>query len=289
MTTSVLRITDLPKLPPRSADSHKGDFGHVLVVGGSEGMAGAPALAGMAALRSGAGLVTVACPDLVAGIVAGFEPSMMTLPLPNVDGGLAEECLEVIESHRSTVIALGPGLGRRPRTAQMVQRLLQEAQKPVVVDADALNSLVGSLECLRRNASTILTPHPGEFASLTGSTTVEVQANREALAVEFARTHDVVLALKGAGTIVTDGRQVFVNRTGNAGMATGGTGDVLTGIIAALVAQRLEPFAAACLGVHLHGLAGDYNVKYGAQESLIASDLVRVLPAAWRMLDAEED
>ena len=286
MTTSVQRITDLPKLPPRSADSHKGDFGHVIVVGGSEGMAGAPALAGIAALRSGAGLVTVACPDLVAGIVAGFEPSMMTLPLQSADGGLTEESLEVIASHRSTVIALGPGLGRRPRSVPLVRRLLQEAQKPVVVDADALYALVGFLDRVQRNEPTILTPHPGEFASLTGSTTVEVQANREALAVEFARYNRVVLVLKGAGTVVTDGRRVFVNHTGNPGMATGGTGDVLTGIIAALVAQRLEPFDAACMGVHLHGLAGDIVVENSSMESLIASDLLSALPMAWRRLHA---
>ena len=283
---SIQRITEVPKPPPRDVDSHKGDFGHVLVVGGSEGMAGAPALAGMAALRSGAGLVTVACPENSAATVAGFEPSMMTLPLPSEDGGLVLEALDVIAAHRSTEIAIGPGLGRRPRTIALVRRLLLDLPKTVVIDADGLNSLVGSLASLNRSDPTVLTPHPGEFASLCGVSTKDVQANREALAVDFAATHDVVLVLKGAGTVVTDGASLFVNGTGNPGLATGGTGDVLTGIIAALLAQRMVPFDAACLAVHLHGLAGDLVAAEGSMESLIASDLIRVLPAAWRRLHA---
>lgn len=284
--SSIERVTAVPRPPQRAIDSHKGDFGHVLVVGGSEGMAGAPALAGMAALRGGAGLVTVACPHEIAGTVAAFEPSMMTFPLESESGGLVDGSIDAILDRRSTVVAVGPGIGRRKRTASLVHSLLRLVEKPIVLDADGLNALAGSLDVMRRNAPTILTPHPGEFASLIGKAASEVQANRESLALEFAAEHGVVLVLKGAKTIVTDGRRVFVNGTGNPGMATGGTGDVLTGIIAALVAQKMEPFDAACLGVHLHGMAGDLVAAEGSMESLIASDLIRALPAAWRKLHA---
>jgi len=296
---SVIHVTDVPRLPPRRPDAHKGDFGHVLVVGGSDGMAGAPALAGMAALRAGAGLVTIACPDVVADVVAGFEPSVMTLPLsPHHDevpegelesvladwdeDGLNETAAQSILDHRSTVLAIGPGLGRQPRTAMLVQALLKESTKPIILDADGLNAVIDSLDGLKRSAPTVLTPHPGEFASLTGQTTASVQSNRGSLAVAFANAHGVVVVLKGAGTIVTDGERVYVNQTGNPGMATGGTGDVLTGLIAGLVAQKLTPFDAAVLGVHIHGLCGDLAASESAQQSLIASDLVRALPMAWR-------
>ena len=162
--------------------------------------------------------------------------------------------------------------------------LVQKVDKPIVIDADGLHAFVDSKELLRRKAPTIVTPHPGEFASLTGKTTVEVQSNRESLAVEFARAHDCLVVLKGANTVVTDGERVYINQTGNPGMATGGTGDVLTGIIAGLLAQKLPPFDAAELGVHLHGLAGDVVAETGSMESLIASDLLAALPVAWRRL-----
>jgi ADP-dependent NAD(P)H-hydrate dehydratase len=278
------RVTTIPKLEPRRADAHKGDFGHVLVVGGSVGMAGAPALAGMAALRAGAGLVTVGCPSVVADVVAGFEPSMMTLPMVVGFRGLTDSTIETIAEHRSTVVALGPGFGRQKRTAELVRTLIQNVDKPIVLDADGLNALVGSTEILRRNSATIVTPHPGEFAFLIGRTTAEVQSNRESLALDFASRYDCVVVLKGAGTVVTDGHRVFINDNGNPGMATGGTGDVLTGVIAGLLAQKMAPFDAAQLGVYLHGLAGDLVAADGAQESLIASDLIGALPAAWRRL-----
>jgi NAD(P)H-hydrate epimerase len=284
--TSPIRDCEVPRLPARRSDAHKGDFGHVLVVGGSVGMAGAPALSGIAALRTGAGLVTIACPDVVAEIVAGFEPSVMTVPLDGEDGGLVESSANVISSDRSSVLAIGPGLGRRARTRELVRRLLGAIPKPTVLDADGLNAVVGATDLLRRSAPTVVTPHPGEFASLSGKSTAEVQADRESLAVEFALRFGVVVVLKGAGTVVTDGQRVFVNGTGNPGMATGGTGDVLTGIVAGLLAQKMNAFDAAVLGVHLHGLAGDLVAAEGAMESLIASDLLRALPAAWRRLQA---
>ena len=255
----------------------------MLVVGGSVGMGGAPALAGIAALRAGAGLVTVACPSEVADVVAGFEPSLMTLPLACEEGGLTQSTIDAVSKHRSTVVAIGPGIGRLDNTVEFVRSLMSSVVKPKVIDADGLNAVVGSTELLSRG-STIITPHPGEFAALTGRSAAEVQSNRESLAVEFARSHGCVVVLKGANTVVTDGSRVFINQTGNPGMATGGTGDVLTGIIAGLVAQNLPPFEAAQLGVHLHGIAGDVVSEAGAMESLIASDLLGALPAAWRRL-----
>jgi ADP-dependent NAD(P)H-hydrate dehydratase len=281
---SVQRIMAVPLPPERRRDAHKGDFGHVLVVGGSGGMAGAPALAGMAALRAGAGLVTVACSGSIADIVAGFEPSMMTLPLAVGLHGVTDSSLQAVLDHRATVVAFGPGLGRRPRTVEFARTLVRASDKPMVLDADGLNALVRSTDLLKRAPPTIITPHPGEFAVLTGKSIMAVQADRERHAVEFAVAHGCIVVLKGADTVVTDGARAFVNETGNPGMATGGTGDVLTGIIAALVAQRMSPFEAACLGVHLHGRCGDVVADEGAMESLIASDLIRALPRAWRSL-----
>jgi NAD(P)H-hydrate epimerase len=284
----IQRVRTIPQPAVRRPDAHKGDFGHVLVVGGSVGMAGAPALAGTAALRSGAGLVTVACPTDVAKVVASFEPSLMTLPAGADQGALSATSFDSISSHRSTVLAIGPGIGRLQETVGLVRRLIAASEKPVVVDADGLNAVVGATELLRRRSPTVVTPHPGEFASLTGKTTTEVQSNRESLAVDFALTFECIVVLKGAGTIVTDGRRVFVNTTGNPGMATGGAGDVLTGMISGLIAQKLDPYDAAVLGAHLHGFAGDLVAEVGSQESLIASDLVAAIPAAWRRLHGRE-
>ena len=275
----------LPALPARAVDSHKGNFGHVLVVGGQPGMAGAPALAGLAALRSGAGLVTVACPQTVAGIVAGFEPSYMTLPLPVDDTGrLSAEAAAKIHRHPATVVALGPGLGQSTEIAELVAKLVAGLSVPLVIDADALHALEntpGILE-LREPGSTVLLPHPGEFGRLLGISVAAVQAKRVELAREFAQKHRVVLALKGAGTIITDGEAVVQNTTGNPGMATGGTGDVLAGMVAAVLAQGLGGFDAARLACHVHGLAGDLAAANFGQVSMMASDLLNFLPQAWQ-------
>jgi NAD(P)H-hydrate epimerase len=273
----------LPHLPTRRPDAHKGDFGLALVVGGSRGMAGAAALAGMAALRGGAGLVRLAVPDATLETVAGFEPSYMTVPLPadaagRIAGGAFDAIAKLAE--KATAIACGPGLGRSFDLDQLVLRLYQEIAQPMVVDADALNALAGEPEVLAEpGGPRILTPHPGEFARLIGRK-LEGDARSDA-AVQLASRCNLVVVLKGHRTLVTDGRRLAVNATGNPGMATGGAGDVLTGLITALACQHLEPFDAARLGVHLHGLAGDLAAEELGQVSLIASDLIRYLPQAF--------
>ncbi|MGD0656028.1 MAG: NAD(P)H-hydrate dehydratase [Thermoguttaceae bacterium] len=274
----------LPKLPPRKADAHKGDFGTALIVGSSRGMSGAAALAGMAALRGGAGLVRLAVPDACLETVASFEPSYMTVPLPNdAAGRIALAALpKIIElSAAASVLALGPGLGRSDELNQLVGRLYREIEKPMVVDADALNALSTQPEIMGKpGGPRVLTPHPGEFARLVGKK-LDGDRRLEA-AVELAARCGVVVLLKGHRTLVTDGKRHVINATGNPGMASGGSGDVLTGLIAALLCQHLEPFAAAQLGAHLHGLAGDLAAKERGEVSLIARDLVEFLPAAIR-------
>lgn len=276
----------IPLLAPRQPASHKGDFGRVLVVAGSRGMAGAACLAGAAALRGGAGLVRVAVPQGVWSAVAAYEPSYLTWPLPeDGEGRIAPAALpELVElAGANDVVAIGPGLGQGPDVSQIISSLLATVTKPKIVDADALNALAGRLDQVGKlGPATILTPHPGEFARLLGSSVADVQARRSELAGDFARRHGGVTVLKGYRTVVSDGRRLYLNQTGNPGMASGGTGDVLTGLLSALVAQGMEPFDAAVLGVHVHGLAGDLAARELGQLALIASDLLRYLPAALR-------
>ncbi len=274
----------IAKLPKRPADAHKGTFGLALIVGGSRGMSGAVALAGMAALRSGAGLVRLAVTESVLDVVAAIEPSYMTVPLPaDLQGRLAVEATEQLFelAETATAVAIGPGLGRSAGLDKLVGRLYRRLDKPLVVDADALNALAIQPKSLRRPAGPrVLTPHPGEFARLAGE---KLQGEaREAAAIEMAAQCGVVVVLKGHQTLVTDGQRRSINATGNPGMATGGSGDVLTGLITALMAQGLSPYDAARLGVHLHGLAGDLAAAELGETSMIASDLVRFLPQAFR-------
>lgn len=275
-----------PRLPERASDAHKGDFGFALIVGGSRGMSGAVALAGMAALRGGAGLVRLAVPDRCVETVAAFEPSYMTLPLPaDPDGRIAPEAFDrIVEwTDWATVVALGPGLGRSQGLDELVGRLYRELPKPMVVDADALNALATQPEVLvEPGGPRVLTPHPGEFARLIEKRLSGEEAERAA--VELAASYGVVVVLKGHRTLTTDGKRWAKNTTGNPGMATGGTGDVLTGLITALACQGLEPFEAAQLGVHLHGLSGDCAAAELGEVSLIASDLVEFLPDAFEEL-----
>jgi ADP-dependent NAD(P)H-hydrate dehydratase len=287
---TIERITALPELPARDVAAHKGTFGKAALVAGSRGMAGAAGLAGQAALRGGAGLVAVAIPSGVAAIVAGYEPSYLTLPLTeDQQGRIALSALsDVVEFLNSADAgAIGPGLGRSPDLDELVHAVYCTVERPLVIDADGLNALVARPDVLTPGIATaprILTPHPGEFARLTKRSTAEVQSHREAAAMEFANEAGVILVLKGAGTIVTDGVRLAINPTGNSGLATGGSGDVLTGLITALLAQGLEPFAAAQWGAYLHGLAGDLAAADLSQPGLIASDLPRYVAKAWRSL-----
>ena len=279
----------LTKLPPRSADSHKGDYGRVLVVGGSRGMAGAVALAGKAALRSGAGLVTLAVPRSIQETVARFEPSYMTLSFGAADNDSlrGEDVDDVLQAgDQMTAIALGPGLGAAPYTAELVHDLYCRVAQPMVVDADGLNALAQDLDQIQSPvAPRILTPHPGEFQRLVGEKCAADSAERAAQASKLCHrdnTGQTIVVLKGHHTIVTDGRQYSVNTTGNPGMATGGTGDCLTGVIVALLAQGLSSWESARLGVHIHGLAGDLAAAELGQVSMIASDLIDFLPRTFR-------
>ncbi|MGP0068905.1 MAG: NAD(P)H-hydrate dehydratase, partial [Isosphaeraceae bacterium] len=244
-------VDTIPKLPPRPRDSHKGRYGTVLVLAGSRGMAGAAALCGAAALRSGAGLVRVATAAEVQPVVASFEPCYMTYPLPCDDAGLIDFGRSRPILHGliapASVVAVGPGLGQSEDTRKLVRFLLEETDKPLIVDADALNVLVGQTDLLGAlKRPVVITPHPGEFGRLIGKEVAEVQADRVRLAAAMAGdSESLVVVLKGSGTVVTDGRRCYVNGTGNPGMASGGTGDVLTGVIAALVAQKLPAFEAA--------------------------------------------
>jgi ADP-dependent NAD(P)H-hydrate dehydratase len=274
----------LPRLARRRPDAHKGDFGTALIVGGSRGMTGAVALAGMAALRAGAGLVRLAVAEKCLDVVAAFEPSYMTAPLPDDSAGRIAAAAHdrIVElADKATVVACGPGMGRSDDLDQLVGRLYEGLAKPMVIDADALNALATWPHLLERPAAArILTPHPGEFARLIGRK-LDGDDRRQA-AVELAGRCGIVVVLKGHRTLVTDGRRQWHNTTGNPGMATGGSGDSLTGIITALACQGLEPYDAARLGVCLHGLAGDLAAEELGQVSLIAGDLVRFLPKAFQ-------
>lgn len=288
MTTQPRRIETVSSLPERSPDGHKGLYGSILILAGGRGMAGAAALTGVSALRSGAGLVRIATPDEVQPTVAGFNPCYMTHPLPSDAEGIidfqgARAALERL-AEQADVLAVGPGLGRSEGIKALVRWAAESADKPLVLDADGLNALIGDLGPLDRvSQPTILTPHPGEFARLVGASTIEVQADREKWAVELAsRSERLVVVLKGNETIVADGSKLYVNATGNPGMATGGSGDVLTGVIAALLGQKLPAFEAAALGVHIHGLAGDLARADRGEIGMTAADIAEALPRAFQ-------
>jgi ADP-dependent NAD(P)H-hydrate dehydratase len=285
-------MPSLPRLPPRQPDAHKGDCGRALLIGGSRGMAGAISLAGMACLRSGAGLVKLAVPECILETVAGFEASYMTVPLPDDSRGqikLKSERKLLRHVRPATCVACGPGLGRSKRLESLVRCLFARVLQPMVIDADGLNNLAASSEGLPQAASPrILTPHPGEFARLAHRDAQGTVPREEQIAAarQLAHDHRLIIVLKGHRTVITDGTQTIENTTGNPGMATGGTGDILTGVITALVCQGLSPIDAAVLGAHVHGLAGDLAAAELGQVSLIASDLLRFLPQAFQQVQS---
>lgn len=263
-------MSDRPQPPPRPADGHKGTHGRVLIVAGSTGMSGAAVLAGLGALRGGAGLVTLAVPAEIVAVVAAAEPSYMVLPATD---GLDALC------RGKDAVAIGPGLGDGERS---VASLYKDLPQPLVVDADGLNQLA-RLDVLPQAAGRrLLTPHPGEFSRLTGLSVEEIQSDRERHAREYAAEHGVTILLKGPDTVITDGDRVAVNETGNAGLGTGGTGDVLTGLLVAFLGQGMGPFEAARFGAHLHGLAGDLAAAEISEPGMIASDLPLYIGKAWR-------
>jgi len=302
------RIHEVPCLAKRPTQAHKGMFGHALLVGGKLGMTGAISIAGQLALRSGAGLVTVAVPANAQSCVAAGNPCFMTLGLPeSSDGSLADHaCPRILaRNHPGTILAVGPGLGRSSTTDAMVETLYHEWKETAVFDADGLNALADSKTWKKAcqesmgtyqpsasvhqnpaasTARRILTPHPGEWERLCGVTIDQPLLQRTA-AVQFAASLGLVVVLKGHHTLVTDGHQMYENQTGNPSLAVGGSGDALTGIIVAMLCQGLSPLPASILGVYLHGLAADIAHQTLGTPSTLATDLLDSMPAAFRTLE----
>lgn len=282
------KITELPKLEKRPVDGHKGTFGKVLIVGGSVGFSGAPALAGKAALRSGAGLVRIAVPESIQPIVAALEPCYTTIALSDDAGQLSSKVVLQLANQLpdNDVVAFGPGVGTGAGIKDVLFSLLSIEGLKLVIDADGLNVLSqcggpgGWVE--KKTAGVVLTPHPGEMARLWKSVFRGPMPNdRQECAAKFAEKTNTIVVLKGAGTVVTDGEQLYVNTSGNPGMATAGSGDVLTGMIAALAGQGLSLFDAAVLGVYSHGFAGDVASALHGQVGMIATDIIDNLHAAF--------
>lgn len=272
----------------RPAESNKGNYGHVLVVGGSLGKAGAAAMAGVSALRAGAGLSTVATAKSVLVTVAGFHPEIMTEPLAETEAGtIGSAALDQLQplAKGKTVLAIGPGISRNQETSELVWALIGQREVAAVLDADGLNAFEGRTNELNGKRGTlVITPHPGEMARLAGCSIPDVQKDRLGTARKFPREHDVIVVLKGHRTLVVQpSGEAWVNTTGNPGMATGGTGDILTGMVAGMIAQRpKDAFSAVIAAVHLHGLAGDVMREKMGEHSLIATDLLTGLPEAFR-------
>ncbi|MBN2212071.1 MAG: NAD(P)H-hydrate dehydratase [Sedimentisphaerales bacterium] len=291
---TIRQVTDLPRLTSRARDAHKGNFGKVLIIGGSVGMVGAPALAANAAFRCGAGLVRLAVGRSIWQTVATLAPCATSIPLAeDTSGKIGSKALRSILNAvgEHDAIALGPGLGQSGQLQEIVGRLLAELACPLVVDADGLNNLaaLGSdilprVGCPRHDGpQVVLTPHVGEMKRLWNAwRREEPPKDRCKWATELAKTTGAIVVLKGAGTVVADGERVYVNSTGNPGMATGGSGDVLTGCISGLLGQKIPPFEAAILGVFIHGRAGDIMAEQMGEISLMATDIVDGLSKAWK-------
>ena len=274
-------------LKKRSRDSHKGDFGHVFILAGSRGLTGAAALCSNAALRSGAGLVTLGIPASLNSIMSRKLTEVMTISLAETKEGTLSLKAEVDilkKIKTSDVVVLGPGLSQYPETQKLINRLILKIGKPMVMDADALNAISKNTGALKKIKSRFaVTPHPGEMSRLINKSMEYVKNNRLIVAKKFSHDYNAVVVLKGAGTVVAapDGKY-YINTTGNPGMATAGSGDVLTGIIAGLLGQRLNMFNAARLGVYIHGLAGDLAAKDKGEIGLIAGDILEKIPYAIR-------
>jgi NAD(P)H-hydrate epimerase len=296
LNLNVITARDIaPIVEPRPADSNKGNFGHVLVIGGSLGKSGAAAMAAFSALRVGAGLSTAAIPVSVLATVAGFHPELMTEPLEETKAGsISQNALQHIEelAKSKTVLAIGPGVTRNSETAECVRALVGTAKIPIVLDADGLNAFEGQARELNdAGRELVITPHPGEMARLAGCSIADVQRDRLKIARAFAADHNLIVVLKGNRTLVAKaGGEVWVNTTGNPGMATGGTGDILTGMVAGMIAQHPSNiFEAVIAAVHLHGLAGDVAKETMGEHSLVATDLIKALPEAFRRVQAAAD
>ncbi|MEI6233350.1 MAG: NAD(P)H-hydrate dehydratase [Planctomycetota bacterium] len=291
MRPNLIPFADIPKLPPRASDANKGDCGRIVVVGGSRGMAGAPCLSARAACRSGAGLVLLAVPKSIWDIVATKLDETQTRGVgESQDASFSEHNAAELQKicGWGDVVVMGPGMSQHSGTIKTIQELVDTCERPMVLDADALNAFGGGRAELlfaaqKKNTrrELVLTPHPGEMARLLNTSTEYVQNDRVQAVLACSDLTCAVAVLKGAQTLVCDGRRLYVNRTGNPGMATGGTGDVLAGVIGALMGQGMPAFEAAVLGVYLHGLAGDFAAQKYGMWSLVAGDLIDELPYAF--------
>ncbi len=289
----MLRVKKLPKFNPRKNNTHKGSYGRVLVLAGSPGMTGAAYLCSKAALRSGSGIVTLGVPESLNPVMEVKLTCVMTCPLPEtkestLSNKARNKIMKLCETH--DVVALGPGLSQQPETRRLILWLIKNIDRDMVIDADGLNALTDNVNVLHKiKKSVVLTPHPGEMSRLTGlGSAKDVQKERLNTATQFVQSirkklsdeKRVILVLKGDKTIVADCGKVYVNRTGNPGMATAGSGDVLTGITVSLIGQGYDVFDASQLGVYIHGLAGDIAAKKKGELSMIASDIIEYLPDA---------
>ena len=271
------------RLLDRRRDSHKYDYGHVLVIGGSPGMVGAPLLAGKAALRTGAGLVTIASTSEVTDKLEKRVEEIMTLALPADTSGATSVLQEFVKDRRVSVVVVGPGLKPGPYSAALIKQLVQYQMMPIIIDGGGLGALQSSLDLLKGSTSSavILTPHFGEFERLVGRKLPDKRPELKPIAISFAKEHKVTLVLKGRPTYVTHpSGSLYENTTGNPGLATAGTGDVLSGIIAGIISQGIEPNDASEAAVYLHGLAGDIAATEKTEPGMIASDVIEAIPAA---------
>lgn len=277
-------------LSKRVPDSHKGDYGHALIIAGSRNYPGAAALCANACARSGSGLTTLACPASVSvSIESRLLPEVIVLPLPDTNGYIssagAGTVLEYIGRRKVTSVSLGCGISVSVETEKFVKKILADVKLPVVIDADGLNIAVAKPDVLKRlKSNTIITPHPGEMSRLSGIKTDKIQKNRSASAAAFAAAYNLICVLKGYRTVISDGKNNFVNLTGNPGMAKGGSGDVLAGMITGFIGQTESLTAAACLGVFLHGLAGDAAMKDKTDISMLPSDIIENISVAVKII-----
>lgn len=288
MRPKIANLTQrLPKKIKRRIDTHKGDYGHIFVLAGSVGLTGAAYLTSQAALVAGSGLVTLGLPRSLNPIMAKKLVEVMTKPLPETRSQtLSKAAFSHIKKfiEKSDVVALGPGLSQNRETQFLIRKIVSSTKSPMVIDADGLNALVGHLRRFTRRTC-VFTPHPGEMGRLIGRQASYIQKNRKVVAKGFASKYNVTLVLKGSRTIVADPEgNIYTNTTGNPGMASGGAGDVLTGIVASFLGQGLTGFEAARLAVYVHGLAGDLAAKEKGQLSLIATDLLKALPKVLKKL-----
>jgi ADP-dependent NAD(P)H-hydrate dehydratase / NAD(P)H-hydrate epimerase len=270
----------------RNPNTHKGDYGHVLILGGSPGLTGAVCLSAKAALRTGCGLVTVGIPKSLNSIFEVKLTEIMSLPLADQRGFLDRDAFKEIEEilNKIDVIVLGPGASLKGSTQALLRKITKSIDKPLVIDADAITAISADSDILlkRKAKDVVLTPHEGEFKRLIKVKSAEAEKTRKELVKGYALRYNLTLVFKGHGTLVSDGKKLFENTTGNPGMATAGSGDVLTGIIAGLIAQGLSAFEASKFGVYLHGLAADLAVKDKTQNALIATDIIEYLPKAYK-------